>query len=82
MVAQIKRSFIETGIQDCDDDEVLHSKLQSSLAWTDTSEMDGDVEDSEASDLESHADEFDSNNEESGDDDSDTDCEIIDKYSK
>ena len=62
----IKRSFIETGIQDCDDDEVLHSKLQSILAGTDPSEVDDDVEDSEASDLESYADESDSDNEESG----------------
>ena len=79
----IKRSFIETGIQDCDGDEVLHSKLQSLLAGTDPSEVDDDVEDSEASDLENYTGESDSDNEKSGeessDNDSDIDCEIIDK---
>ena len=51
----IRRSFIETGIQQSANDEDLHSKLRSCLAGSELSELDDDMESNNTSDLENHA---------------------------
>ena len=82
----IRRSFIETGIQQSANDEDLHSKLQSCLAGSELSELDDDMESNNTSDLENYAEDMDETKsdieeggEDSNEDDSDTDCEIVDK---